>query len=96
MKEKVFGDRVLLQAVNIYETEEVLDPKTNRLKKQEVYKDFSREGKIVAVGEGEYANKLKVGMMVYYLPYGGVEIDKLSNKKNRVMCIPAEDVFLGL
>jgi len=93
---KVFGDRVLLKTENIYETEEVLDPKTNRMKKQEVFKDFSREAKIIALGEGEYADKLKVGSVVYFLPYGGVEIDKLSNKKFRVICIPADDVFLGL
>lgn len=96
MKEVVFGDRVLLQAENIYEKEEYLDEKSKRMKTREVFKDFSREAKILAKGEGEFADKLKVGAKVYYLPYGGVEVEHLSNKKHRVICIPADDVFLGL
>lgn len=96
MKEEVFGDRVLVQAENIYEVEEYLDEKVKRMKKREIFKDFSREAKIIAKGKGEYADELEVGRMVYYLPYGGVEIDRLSTKKHRVICIPADDVFLGL
>lgn len=96
MKETVFGDRVLLQAENIYEKEDYYDEKTHRPKTREVFKDFSREAKILAKGTGEFADKLKVGSKVYYLPYGGVEIDKLSNKKYRVICVPADDVFLGV
>jgi hypothetical protein len=96
MKETVYGDRVLVQAENIYEVEEYLDEKTKRTKKREIFKDFTREAKIIAKGRGDYADQLTVGARVYYLPYGGVEVDILSNKKYRVLCIPADDVFLGL
>lgn len=94
MKEQVLGDRVLVQFTNIYAVEEEMDGK--KLVKKEVYKDFSREGKILATGEGEFADKLKKGMLVYAMPFGGVEIEKLSSKKHRVVCIPAEDVYLAL
>ena len=96
MRETVYGDRVLVQAENIYEVEEYLDEKTKRMKRRDVFKDFSREAKIIAKGRGDFADQLTVGTKVYYLPYGGVEIDTLSNKKYRVICIPADDVFLGL
>lgn len=91
---KVLGDRVLLQSTNIYEKEEYLDEKTKRMATRDVFKDFSREMKVLAKGSGEYADKITLGSTVYAMPFGGVEIDKLSSKKYRVICIPAMDVYL--
>jgi hypothetical protein len=91
---QVLGDRALIQFTNIYEMEEVPDASGKRLVKKEVYKDFSREGKVLDKGTGEFADTLKKGMMVYAMPFGGVEVEKLSSKKYRVVCIPAEDVYL--
>lgn len=98
MKETVLGDRALIQFTNIYETETVADNSGKNIKmvKREVYKDFSREGKILAVGTGEFSEHLKKGMTVYAMPFGGVEVEKLSSKKYRVVCIPSEDVYLSL
>lgn len=92
--EKVLGDRCLIQFTNIYEKEEVWDGK--KMVKKEVYKDFSREGKILQLGTGEFSDNLKKGMTVYAMPFGGVEVEKLSSKKFRVVCIPSEDVYLSI
>lgn len=90
---KVLGDRVVIQFTNIYEVEENFDMETKKMKKEEVYKDFSKEGKVLQVGEGEFANKIKKGDVVYAMPFGGVELEKESSKKYRVVCVPASDVY---
>lgn len=91
--QKVLGDRVMVQFENIYEVEEYKNEK-GRKAKREVYKDFSREGKIMSKGTGEFSDAIKVGSRVYAMPFGGVEIESLSNKKHRVVVIPSSDVYL--
>lgn len=95
MKETVLGDRVMIQFTNIYEKEDYVNEK-GRPAKREVYKDFTREGKVLAKGAGEFSDAIKVGSMVYAMPFGGVEIEKLSNKKHRVVVVPSSDVYLSL
>lgn len=92
---KVLGDRVLLQFTNIYEIEEY-KTETGRKAKREVYKDFTREAKVLAKGSGEFSDNIIVGETVYAMPFGGVEIENLSSKKYRVVVIPASDVYLSL
>jgi len=95
MKEQVLGDRVMIQFTNIYEKEGYVDEK-GRKKEREVYKDFTREGKVLSVGIGEFSDAIKVGSTVYAMPFGGVEIEKLSSKKYRVVVVPSSDVYLAL
>jgi len=93
--ETVLGDRVMIQFTNIYEKEEVVNEKGKKVK-QEVYKDFSREGKVLAKGVGEFSDAIKKGSIVYAMPFGGVEIEKLSSKKYRVVVVPSSDVYLAI
>lgn len=77
---KLLGDNVLLQVENIYE----------KVDGKEVLKDFSREGKVLQSN----VEDVKKGDKVYYLPFGGVQIDTMCTKKHRILCIPAEDVIM--
>lgn len=79
---KVLGNRVLLKVEKIYTKDEEGNEKM----------DISREGKVVQSGNEE----IKKGDTVYYLPFGGVQIDSLSTKKHMVLCVDADDVFMVL
>lgn len=85
----------MIQFTNIYEMEEYTNEK-GRKAKREVYKDFTREGKVIAKGTGEFADNITLNSEVYAMPFGGVEIEKLSSKKYRVVVVPAQDVYLSL
>lgn len=75
-----------------YETEEILDQKTNRMKKQEIYKGFSNEGVVFFSN----VDKLKKGDKVLVMPWGGQEIASLATKKNKYLVIEQRDILVKL
>jgi len=79
---QVLGNRVLLKVEKLYTKDDEGNEKM----------DISREGKVMNSGVEE----IKKGDIVYYLPYGGVEVDKMSNKKFMYLCVDADDVFMVL
>ena len=77
---------VLLQVENIYEKETVEG------KKQEVYKGFKPQGKVILSNvEG-----VKKGDTIQVNPYGGSEIQTLGNKKHRFLVIEERDLLICL
>lgn len=83
---------IVFKATCHYEMEEVLDSKTNRLKKQETYKGFGNEGTV------HYSNVegLKKGDTVLVNPWGGSEIASLATKKNKFLVIEKRDILVKL
>lgn len=51
--------------------------------------DISREGKVVESADPEF----KKGMVVYYNPYGGIEMEYLTTKKHIVLIIDSDDIY---
>lgn len=77
---------VLLQVENIYEKEEVDG------KKQDVYKGFHPEGKVVlSTVEG-----VKKGDRIQVNPYGGSEVGTIGTKKHRFLVIEERDLLVKL
>lgn len=83
---KLLNPSVLLQVKNIY-AKEVIDGK-----KQEVYKGFASEGKVVLSN----ADGVKKGDIIQVNPYGGSEIQSLGNKKYRFLVIEERDLLICL
>lgn len=84
---KPLGNRVLLQ-VNIIKRK--IEQPDGTIKEMD---DISREGTVL-MNSSEL--DLKKGDLVYYNPYGCVEIESKSSKKAKVLCIDAEDVYVKL
>lgn len=83
---KLLNKGVLLQVENIYE-KEVVDGK-----KQEVYKGFKDEGKVIVSNhEG-----IKKGDIIVCNPYGGSEVKSLGSKKHRLLFIESRDLLVKL
>lgn len=78
---KVLGDRVLLQVAIIKRKQEDGTEK----------EDISREG-VVLQGNDE----MNKGDIVYYNPFGCVEIETKRTKKALVLCVDSEDVYVVL
>lgn len=78
---KALGNRVLLQ-VNIIKRKQEDGTEKD---------DISREATVLqSVGE------LNKGDLVYYNPYGAVEIESKRTKKSLVLCVDLEDVYVVL
>ena len=79
---QVLGNRVLLKVEKLYTKDDEGNEKM----------DISREAKVV----NSNVEEIQKGDTVYYLPYGGVEVDKMSTKKFMFLCVDADDVFMVL
>ena len=78
---KALGNRVLLQVAIVKRKMEDGTEKD----------DIGREG-VVLQASGE----LKKGDVVYYNPFGAVEIESKRTKKGLVLCVDMEDVYVLL
>lgn len=83
---KLLTAGVLLQVRNIYK-KEVIEGK-----KQQVYKGFEPEGKVVLSS----VENVKKGDIIQVNPYGGSEIQSLGNKKYRFLVIEERDLLICL
>lgn len=78
---KALGDRVLLQVAIIKRKQEDGTEKD----------DIAREGVVM-----QNAGELKKGDVVYYNPFGCVEIESKRTKKALVLCVDMEDIYVLL
>lgn len=78
---KALGNRVLLQ-VNIIKRKQEDGTEKD---------DISREATVM-----QAAGELNKGDVVYYNPYGAVEIESKRTKKTLVLCVDLDDVYVVL
>lgn len=78
---KVLGNRVLLSVPIV---KRKMDDGTEK-------EDLSREATVLAS-----AGEMKKGDVVYYNPYGGVEIESKRTKKALTLVVDMEDVYAVL
>lgn len=78
---KALGDRVLLQVAIIKRKQEDGTEKD----------DIARDGVVM-----QNAGELKKGDVVYYNPFGCVEIETKRTKKALVLCVDMEDIYVLL
>ena len=83
---KLLTKGVLLQVENKYE-KEIIDGK-----KQEVFKGFEPQGKVVL----STVDTVKKGDSIQVNPYGGSEIQSLGTKKHRFLVIEERDLLISL
>lgn len=83
---KLITKGILLQVENVYEKETVDG------KKQDVYKGFKPQGKVILSN----IDSVKKGDTVQVNPYGGSEIETLGTKKNRFLVIEERDCLITL
>jgi hypothetical protein len=78
---KALGNRVLLQVPII----------KRKIEDGSERDDIGREGTVL-----QASGELQKGDVVYYNPYGSVEIESKRTKKTLVLCVDFEDIYVVL